>query len=138
MFGMRGKKRIIGSGDRLGHLIPPGTLALERLENLLIQAAASDRFLAGHGIPSIPTRFVIRMAPSDRAWLGPHAQDLLARAIESHADRSGALILGAVEVGFRSDPMIHPGHPQVWAGFAEDDLLVLSSPRAAAEIFATA
>jgi hypothetical protein len=138
MFGMRGKKRPIGSCDRLGHLIPASTLTLERLEGALIQAAANHRFLAGHGIPSIPTRFVIRMAPADRAWLGPHSEDLLARAVESHADRTGSLVVGSVDVAFRPDPMIHPGHPQIWAGFTEDDLLVLSSPRAAVEIFASA
>lgn len=135
---MRGNKRIIGLDDRLGHLIPGSALTLDRLERTLVQASAQHRYLAGHGVPSIPTRYVVRMSPADRAWLGPNSEDLLARAVESHADRSGALVVGTVDVAFKSDPMIHPGRPQVWAGFAEDDLLVLSSPRAAVEIFANA
>lgn len=138
MFGMRGKKRVIGLDDRLGHLIPRGALSLERIERALIDAAEHHRYLAGHGVPSIPTRYVVRMSPADRAWLGPDSEDLLARAVESHADRSGSVVMGTVQVSFRPDPIVHPGRPQVWAGFTESDLLVLSSPRAAVEVFARA
>lgn len=146
MFGRHGKKRVISLVDasrpdatpldHLGYCIPPGSLTLDRIERALIVSLDRQRFSAGHGVPSMPTRYIVRMNPADRAWLPPASEELLARALESYADRTGSLVVGSVRIGFRPDPLVHPGRPQVWAGFTEDDLLVLSSPRAAAEIFA--
>jgi hypothetical protein len=122
--------------DPLGHLIPPGSLTPEQIERLLIEAMDSRRFAAGLGVPSVPTRYVVTMNPSDRAHLDPTTEDQIAGALARHADAAGSLILGELVVEFRSDADMAMGRPRVWVGFSDVDLLVLHSPDAAAQVFA--
>lgn len=122
--------------DPLGHLVPPGSLHPAQIERELAEAMEQRRFLAGHGVASVPTRYVVSMHPSDRAWLSPFTEDRAARALARHADRAGHLIVGEISVEFESDPDARPGKPSYWVGFSEGDLLVLASPRAAATVFA--
>lgn len=122
--------------DPLGHLIPPGSLTPEQIERALIEAMDSRRFAAGLGVPSVPTRYVVTMNPSDRAHLDPTTEDDMAAALARHADGTGSLILGEIVVEFRADPDMALGRPRVWVGFADVDLLVLHSPDAAAQVFA--
>ncbi|MDX1448422.1 MAG: FhaA domain-containing protein, partial [Acidimicrobiia bacterium] len=89
--------------DPLGHLIPPGTLTEAEISRGLIDAMDRKRFSAGLGVPSVPTRFVVTMHPSDRAYLDPRAEDRMADALARHADRSGWLVLGSIDVEFRID-----------------------------------
>lgn len=122
--------------DPLGHLVPPGSLRPSDLLADLVEVMERHRFLAGIGVPSVPTRYAVRMNPADRAWLDPTTEDELARALTAHAERMGALVVGAIEVELRSDPGAALGRPSYWAGFAEDDLLVLADPSAATDVFA--
>lgn len=96
------------------------------------------RFVAGLGVPSVPTRYVVRLNPADRAWLEPDTEDRLARALARHAEASGLLIIGDLEVEFEADPAAAAGRPSFWAGFVEDDLLVLADPSAAIQVFTNA
>lgn len=123
-------------GDHLGHLVPPGRLRRPHLEQGLLAALEHGRFTAGIGVPSAPTRYVVSMHPADRAWLDPELQDILARVLERHAERVGLLVVGGVQVEFETRPELEQGRPQFWAGFVEDDLLVLADANAAAEVFA--
>ena len=93
------------------------------------------RFTAGLGVPSVPTRYVVAMNPSDRAWLGPGTEDRLARALERRAEEAGSLMLGSIEVEFDCDADLAPGRPRVWCGFAGEDLMVLAGPEAALDVF---
>ena len=122
--------------DPLGHLIPPGTLTEAEISRGLIDAMDRKRFSAGLGVPSVPTRFVVTMHPSDRAYLDPRAEDRMADALARHADRSGWLVLGSIDVEFRIDRDLQVGRPRFWVGFAETDLLVLADADAAAAVFA--
>ena len=131
-------KRVIRLDDPLGHLVPPGLLRADAIEAGLITAMEQNRFASGLGIPSVPTRYVVRMNPSDRAWLEPDTEDVLARAIARYAERAGYLIIGELAVEFAVEPDAALGRPSFWAGFAEDDLLVLAAPSAALQIIARA
>jgi len=124
--------------DTLGYLIPPGQLRPSGIEQLLATAMERKRFTAGLGVPSVPTRYVVAMNPSDRAWLGPGIEDQLARALERHAEETGLLIIGPLEVEFDCDADLAPGRPRVWCGFAGEDLLVLAGPEAALDVFTRA
>jgi len=124
------------SDDHLGHLVPPGEMTTADLERALVEAMDRSRFAAGLGIPSIPTRYVVRLHPADRAWLDPSTEDALARALGRHAEAAGHLIVGDLEVEIEAHFGTALRRPSVWAGFAETDLLVLASPRAAADVFA--
>lgn len=121
--------------DHLGHLIPPGRLARATIESGLISAMEQHRFLAGHGIPSTPTSYVVTMHPADRAWLSPDTEDEVTRALTRHAERARLLIVGEIAVRFEADATIAQGKPAFWAGFAEHDLLVLAGPKAALDVF---
>lgn len=127
--------RTKGHIEHLGHLIPPGSLSPGVIERELIAAMDARRFMAGLGVPSVPTRYVVSMNPADRAWLDPTTEDALERSLAAHAERAGYLILGRIELTFRGDKRIPMGKPSVWIGFAEGDLLVLSNADAAADVF---
>jgi hypothetical protein len=102
----------------------------------LIEAMDEHRWSAGHGVPSAPTRFVVRMNPADRAWLDPGTEDRLARALERHAESTGLLLVGPISVDLECDLATALGRPRYCAGFAEHDLLVLAHPAAALDVFA--
>jgi hypothetical protein len=124
--------------DHLGHLVPPSEVTEADLEHALVEAMDRSRFAAGLGIPSVPTRYVVRLHPADRAWLEPSTEDILARALARHAEDAGYLIVGDLEIELEAHFGTALRRPTVWAGFAETDLLVLASPRAAADVFAAA
>lgn len=128
--------RTIRLDDPLGHLVPPGTLGLSDIESGLIAAMDQHCYTAGIGLPSVPTRYVVRMNPADRAWLDPTTEDVLARALTRHAEAAGVLLLGDLEIEFRADPQAQLGRPSFWAGYTEGDLLVLADPNAALRVFA--
>lgn len=121
--------------DPLGHLIPPGTLREDQIERALLEAMEAKRFSAGLGVPSVPTRYVMTMHPSDRAYLDPRTEDRMAAALERRAGEAGWLLLGPVEVGFRIDAALAVGRPRTWVGFTDTDLLVLADAEAAAQVF---
>lgn len=127
-------KRVIRLDDPLGHLIPPGALAYPALERGLIESMERRKYLAGHGVPSVPTRYVVRMSPADRAWLDPTTEDLLARALTRYAERADYLIVGSIEVELEVEPSAMSGRPTFWVGFVDEDLLVLGA-RAALDVF---
>ncbi|MFA5890074.1 MAG: FhaA domain-containing protein [Actinomycetota bacterium] len=106
------------------------------VEEALVEVMLGRRFLAGLGVPSVPTRYVVHMEPSDRVWMPAGAEDRMARALVRAAETAGFLIVGLPVVEFIADPRIASGHPTYWAGFAEEDLLVLADPHAAVEVFA--
>lgn len=124
--------------DPLGHLVPPGLLTSEAIERLLIRAMDQRRFSGGHGVPSVPTRYVMTMHPADRAWLDPRTEDRMARVLARRAEQTGQLIIGRIQVEFRAEDGLALGKPRTWVGFAEDDLLVLASPAAVLDVFAGA
>lgn len=128
--------REMGRDGTLGHLVPPGKLDARAIRTALFAALDRQRFLAGIGIPSAPTRFVVAMHPSDRVWLPPATEDDCARVLAARAEASRMLMVGPIEVRFEVDPARPLGDPAVWVGFAETDLLVLADPSAAAEVFA--
>ena len=119
----------------MGHLVPPGTLSPVKLEGMLIEAMDDRRFMAGLGVPSVPTRYVVSMNPADRAWFDPRAEERLSAALAEHAENAGYLILGDIVVQLRADRRLALGRPYVWIGFAEGDLLVLANPSAATSVF---
>lgn len=137
MLGSRGINSDSEPCDLLGHLVPQGELSVGDVETGLVEAMLGRRFLAGLGVPSVPTRYVVHMDPSDRVWMPPGAEDRMARALVRAAETAGYLIVGLPLVEFVADPRLSPGRPTYWAGFAEEDLLVLADPRAAAQVFAT-
>lgn len=130
-----GATRVIDLQDHLGFLVPPSMLTEGAVASSLFSMMDQKRFRAGLGIPSIPTRYVVTMNPADRAWLNPFAEDRIAAALTRHAESCGLLIVGDVVVEFECDDAVAQGMPRYWAGFAEDDLLVLADPTAAAEVF---
>lgn len=130
--------RVTRHEDPLGYLIPPGRLFPSGIEQLLATTMEGKRFTAGLGVPSVPTRYVMSMNPSDRAWLAPGTEDAIARALERRADAAGLLLLGPIEVEFDCDADLAPGRPRVWCGFAGEDLMVLAGPEAALEVWTRA
>jgi hypothetical protein len=138
MKGTRGRKRIIDLTGRLGHLIPPGALSPGRLERELVETMDRHRFLGGFGVPSAPTRYVVRMNPADRVQFSPYTEDRLARALARHAETAGVLLLGPLEVELVADADLARGTCAAWAGFGDRDLLVLAAPKAALDVFARA
>lgn len=135
MFGKGGRKRRVSLEDALGSLIPTGRVTERRLATAVRTAMDGARYLAGHPVPSVPTRYVCAMNAADRAALDPFTEDRLAAMLARHADTSGYLILGDTEVELRAEDL-PPGAVRTWVGFRDDDLLVLSSPGAAAAVFA--
>lgn len=121
--------------DPLGHLVPPGALEPDRMERDLGDLLDRRLFAGGFGVPSVPTRFVVRMNPADRAWLAAGLEDRLARALERRAERAGALVVGEIDVAFESEPDAMRGRPSYWAGYAERDLIVLDAG-SALQVFA--
>lgn len=123
--------------DHLGHLIARGTLSRDDLTRGLIETMTQRRYLAGHGIPSVPTRYVVSMHTGDRAWFAPDTEDLLVRTLTAHAERAGYLLIGGLEVELECDDALEQGAPTYWAGFRDTDLLVLAGPKAALDVFAS-
>lgn len=137
MGGIDGTKRHL-EHDALGHLVPPGALTFDALITGVIDSMEQRRYSSGHGIPSVPTRYVVTMNPADRAWFDPSTEDRVASALHRAAERAGFLVIGGIEVAFETDAATAPGRPLFWAGFAEDDLLVLAGPSAVVDVFARA
>jgi hypothetical protein len=129
--------RVMQPDDHLGHLVPPGRLTFGDLRDRLFETMYARRFLAGHGIPSVPTRYVVAMNTADRAWLDPTTEDRLSRALTEHAESAGWLLVGPLEVEIECDMTVEQGRPRTWAGFRDDDLLVLAGPKAALDVFAS-
>ena len=128
--------RVMKRDDHLGHLVPRGLLTLSGLGRDLVETMTRRRYLAGHGIPSVPTRYVVSMHTGDRAWFAPDAEDVLARMLTAHAEAAGYLLVGELAVEFECDDSVEQGAPGYWAGFCDDDLLVLAGPKAALDVFA--
>ena len=136
MSGKVGRKSTPVLEEVLGSLIPPGRVGPSLLLSHLVSVMEGKTYLAGHGVPSVPTRYVVGLHPADRAAIPPVAEERLARALTDYAERSGFFIVGDLTVELEPDPETAQGRPVVWAGFTDDDLLVLSSPRAATTVFA--
>ncbi|MFN2613694.1 MAG: FhaA domain-containing protein [Actinomycetota bacterium] len=136
MNGKRGRKSTPTLEAVLGALVPPGRVAPGQILSGLVEVMESRRYFAGHGVPSVPTRYVVGLHPADRAAFTPLIEERLARALTNYAERSGFLIVGDLTVELEPDHDTVHGRPVFWAGFSDDDLLVLSSPRAAASVFA--
>ena len=136
MEGRFGRAQPLRLDDRLGHLVPPGQLVPADLESALVAAIDSHRYASGLGVPSVPTRFTLRLHPADRAWLPPDAARTAAEAATAHADRIGLLLLDGITVRFETDLACDMGTVSVHAGYSERDLVVLNDPAAAATAFA--
>lgn len=122
--------------DLLGYLIPPGSVRASDIERGLLGAMEQRRFVAGLGVPSVPTRYVVGLHPADRAWLDPCLEEDLAGRLARRAEQAGYLILGDIEVELEPDGDVAMGRPRYWAGFSGGDLMVLAGPEAALEVFA--
>ncbi|HEX9775827.1 MAG TPA: FhaA domain-containing protein [Actinomycetota bacterium] len=127
--------RVNGVRDHLGHLIPRGSVGERAIRRALIEVMDRERYRSGNGVPAIPTRYVVRMHPADRAWFDPATESRLALELTTRAQDVGLLQIGEVTVELRADPRLVPGCPTYWCGFGEGDLLVLADPSAALDVF---
>jgi len=135
MEGRGGTARAMRPDDPLGHLVPPGQLLPADVTRAVVDAIDAHRFTSGIGVPSVPTRFVIRMHPADRAWLPAGFQRTVATEATAHADRTGLLILDGLRVTFETDAGCDMGSVSVHAAYGEPDLIVLRDPTAALSAF---
>lgn len=135
MHGRVGTARALRPDDPLGHLVPPGQLLPAQVIDAVTAAIDAHRFRAGIGVPSVPSRLVVRMHPADRAWLPAGFQTALAERATAHADRVGMLVLDGLQVGIQTDAACEPGTLSVHAAYGERDLVVLRDPAAALSVF---
>lgn len=135
MEGRGGIARALRPDDPLGHLVPPGQLLPADLTRALIDTIDAHRYRSGIGVPSVPTRFVVRMHPADRAWLPAGFQRILATEATTHADQVGLLILDGIRVTFETDPSCEMGSLSIHAAYGETELIVLRDPAAALTVF---
>ncbi len=112
------------TNDHLGHLVPPGRVRRPHLEHGLTTAMRRLRTNR-----TVPTRYVVSMHPSDLAWLDPYLPELLARSLARTLAKPRE-----ITVEFEPDADLEPGRPRFWAGFAGDDLLVLSNADVKADV----
>lgn len=135
MDGRGGTARVLRPDDPLGHLVPPGQLLPTDVARAVLDAIDAHRFRSGIGVPSVPSRFVVRMHPADRAWLPAGFETTLGEQATAHADRAGLLVLDGLQVSFETDLACDPGSIAVRAGYGEGDLVVLRDPTAALSVF---
>lgn len=138
MLGRFGTARAIRPDDQLGHLVPPGQLLPSDVLAAVTAAIEPHRYRSGLGVPSTPSRFVVRMHPADRAWLPAGFEAQVREAATAHADRAGLLVLDGIDVRFETDSACEMGTVAIRAGYAERDLLVLRDPAAALTAFESA
>ena len=124
--------------DHLGHLVPYGQLEPSRIERELSALLDRRLYSAGLGVPSVPTRFIVRMAPADRAWMPAGIEDEIGRRLTARTERAGSLFVGEIRVDFEVEPDAMAGRPAYWAGYTEGDLVVLVDLATAADVFARA
>lgn len=135
MKGQGGRWQLLRLDDPLGHLVPPGQLIPSDITAAIRKCIDAHRYGTGLGVPSIPSRFVVRMHPADRAFLPPGFQREAAATATSHADSLGLLMLDGIRVSFQTDLECEMGTLAVSAGYSEQDLVVLRDPSAAATTF---
>jgi hypothetical protein len=100
-----------------------------------VAAIDVHRFRTGLGVPSVPSRLIVRMHPADRAWLPAGFERIAAQHATEHADRTGLLILDGLQVAFETDVACDMGALSVHPAYVEDDLVLIRDPAAALSVF---
>lgn len=135
MEGRSGRGEPLRIDDPIGHLVPPGQLLPQDVIDAVLVCFDGNRYGTGIGVPSVPTRFTVRLHPADRAWLPAGFQRRVAAAATERADDLGLLVLDGIRVEFETDLSCDMGTVAVTPGYTERDLVVLRNPAAAASAF---